>query len=157
MRTLTLLVEPGGTRLIAEVPESRRERMVGLLGRDPLPAGRCLLLERARSVHTIGMRTALRVALLGADLRALDVRVIYPRRVVRPRRGVRHVLECPVDTPLHAGDVLRVLEVDPRAARPGDQAGQPPRPAAPVTMNEPPRSRIARFTPSAASAERAEA
>ena len=108
MRTLPFVLQPGGERLIAEVPTSRRERVRGLLGREELPPGRCLLLERTRSVHTFGMRHAIRVALLDRRLSVLAVRLVPPGRLVLPRPHVRHVLECSCRTLLRPGDALRM-------------------------------------------------
>jgi hypothetical protein len=108
MRMVPFVLEPGGERLIAEVPTSRRERARGLLGREELPSGRCLLLERTRSVHTIGMRHPIRVALLDRRLSVLAVRLVPPGRLVLPRPHVRHVLECSCRTLLRPGDVLRI-------------------------------------------------
>jgi uncharacterized membrane protein (UPF0127 family) len=59
------------------------ERLQGLLGRDGLPAGRGLLIERCRAVHTIGMRFALDVVFLDRKWRVCRV-----RRAVPPGRPV---------------------------------------------------------------------
>ncbi len=60
------------------VAESRRERARGLLGRDGLEPGVCMVLRPCRLVHTFGMRFAL-------DLLFLDAR----GRIVKVARGVR--------------------------------------------------------------------
>jgi len=109
MRVLRFVVEPRGQRLLAEIPTGRWERVRGLLGRDDLPSGRGLLLEHARSVHTIGMRRPIRVALLDRRLTVLSVLLVPPGRLVLPRRRVRHVLECSVRTVLIPGDALRMV------------------------------------------------
>lgn len=96
-----------GIRLRVEVPTTRRERARGLLGRDQLAPDSALLLERTRSVHTVGMRFEIAVAFLDAGLRVLEVVRVPPGRVLLPRRGARQVLELQVDTPLRAGDLLR--------------------------------------------------
>ena len=141
VRELTLL-GPRGLRLRALVPERRRERATGLLGRAALDRGEAMLLERARSIHTVGMRFELAAAVLDAELRVLQIVRLRPDRLLLPRRGARHVLECRPDVDLRVGDRLRV-----------DQAGQPPSPAAPVTIQEPASFSSARFTPSAASSD----
>jgi uncharacterized protein len=87
------------------VPEGRRERMRGLIGRTSIDPCEALLLERTRSVHTFGMRVPIKVALLDGRHVVRSVRRLLPRRVLLPRPGVRDVLE------LHEG-------VD---ARPGDR------------------------------------
>jgi uncharacterized protein len=63
-----------------------------------------LLLVRARSVHTFGMRFAIAVALLDRHGLVLAVVRMRPRRVLLPRPGVRHVLELADATDVRAGD-----------------------------------------------------
>ena len=87
---------------------SRRERASGLLGRPPLAPDEALLLPRATSVHTVGMRIAILVARLDEELRVVEVRVVPPRRLVPPSRRARHVLEASAGLDLRAGDRLRV-------------------------------------------------
>src|SRR3990172_1641366 len=145
MREVTLL-GPRGIRLGTTIPEPARERRLGLLGRRILAPDEAMLFERARSVHTFGMRREIAVALLDARLQVLRVIRVPPRRLVLPRRRTRQVLECASDIALRVGDRLRI-----------DQAGQPPRPAAPITAQEPASFSSARFTPSAASSESADA
>ena len=101
------LVACRGLRLSTQVPQTRRERARGLLGRDGLHPGAALLLEGARSVHTVGMRFEITVAFLDADLRVLELVRVPPGRVLMPRRGARHVLELRTDTALREGDRLR--------------------------------------------------
>jgi len=128
------------------VPETRAERRRGLLARRTLASDEAMLFERARSVHTFAMRFEIAVALLDAHLVVRRLVRLQPRRLLLPRRGVRHVLECAKDLGLQVGDRLVPA-----------QAGQPPRPAAPVTTQEPSSFSSARFTPSAASSESADA
>lgn len=106
MRTEVLLGDRG-SRLAVRVAEARRERMRGLLGSAPLAPGTGLLLERTRSIHTVGMRWTITVGLLDRDLRVLAVLRVPPNRVVLPRRGVRHVLELGPGAELVVGEVLR--------------------------------------------------
>ena len=106
-----MTVEPRGSRLAVEIPQTRRERMRGLLGREGLGSGRALLLERTRSVHTLGMRFPLTVALLDRDLRVVRVRTVPPGRVVLPHRRGRHVLELAAGADLRVGDRLVPLQV----------------------------------------------
>lgn len=107
MRTETLVTDRG-LRLQAEVPETGLERARGLLGRDSLEPGTALLLERARSIHTIGMRFDLGVAFLDAQLRVLHFVRVPPGRLLVRRRGARHVLELEPDVGLRAGDRVTV-------------------------------------------------
>lgn len=121
MRT-EVLVGDRGSRLVVRVAETRRERMRGLIGSAPLRPGAGLLLERTRSVHTVGMRWTVTAALLDRELRVLAVLRVPPNRVVAPRRGVRHVLEL---GPGAAGRVL-IGEAFQREAERGTRAPQPP-------------------------------
>ncbi len=107
---------PRGLSLHVEIPDSRCERARGLLGRDHLEPSRALLFERARSVHTLGMRFPLTVAFLDGDLRVIAVKRMRPGRIAAPRRHVRGVLECGDDIDLRLGDRL-VLVDNPAEAR----------------------------------------
>ena len=75
------------------VPETRRERVRGLRGTRRLAEREGLLLERCRSVHTFGMRFPIDAVLLDARWRVVRVVRLRPRRLLRPRVGVHHVLE----------------------------------------------------------------
>lgn len=110
MRTETLVTDRG-LRIRAEVPETGWERARGLLGRDSLEPETALLLERARSIHTVGMRFDLGVAFLDAQLRVLHFVRVPPGRMLVRRRGARHVLELRPDVGLRAGD--RVTRLGP--------------------------------------------
>jgi uncharacterized membrane protein (UPF0127 family) len=105
VRTVTFTTDLG-LRLEVDVPETRWERMRGLLRRELLPRGRALLLERTRSVHTVGMRYPIMVARLDRELRVVTVQRMRPGRFLLPRARVRHILECPEGTPLNPGDRL---------------------------------------------------
>ncbi len=52
-----------------------------------------LLLERCRSVHTFRMRFAIDAVVLDRHGRVVTVVGMAPRRLLRPRRKGRHVLE----------------------------------------------------------------
>ena len=71
-------------------------RTRGLLGRTGVDGA--LLLSPASSVHTIGMRFAIDVAHLDADLRVLRITTMAPNRLGRPVRHSRHVLEAEAGT-----------------------------------------------------------
>jgi uncharacterized membrane protein (UPF0127 family) len=120
------------------VADRPRDRARGLIGAGALAADEALFIPDATSVHTFGMAFAILVARLDASLRIVDLRRMPPRRLALPMRRARHVLEGPVGLDLRVGDVLRE-----------GQTGQPPRPAAPVTTQEPACSSSARLTPSA--------
>lgn len=76
-----------------------------------------MVLERTRSVHTIGMRFALSVAFLDAELNVLTEKTVPPGRVLRPRLRARHTFECRADAEIHAGDRLRRKEPAERKDR----------------------------------------
>jgi uncharacterized membrane protein (UPF0127 family) len=123
VRLIDLVVLPGELRLRVEVPQTRRERMRGLLGRRALEPGRGLLLERTRTIHTFGMRFPLRVAFLDRELRVLEVQDLPPGRIVLPRPGARHILEY-ANADLRMGDRLAPLP-DGGDRNDSDERGQP--------------------------------
>ena len=88
----------------AAAPETRRERMRGLLDRVSLDPDEALLLERTRSVHTFGMRFAIVAALLDRDWIVRAVVKMPPRRVLLPRLRVRMVLEIADAADVRPGD-----------------------------------------------------
>ena len=89
------------------VPETRRERARGLIGREPFAQGEALFLEGCRSVHTIGMRFAIDVALLDASLRVTRIVTLAPNRLLLPQPGGRHVLELAEGSGLEPGRRFR--------------------------------------------------
>jgi uncharacterized membrane protein (UPF0127 family) len=111
-----VLVDPRGVRWVVDTPESRRERLRGLIGTPSLERGHAMLLERCRSVHTFGMRFPIDVVLLDRAYRVVAVRRVPPGRATIPRLGVRHVLECPEGSGLRVGDRL-TLDPDPIEGR----------------------------------------
>jgi hypothetical protein len=76
-----------------EVASDRRSRMQGLLGRDSMSGA--LLLQPARSVHTLGMRFAIDVAFVSRELDVLDIVTMVPNRLGRPRLRAHGVIEAP--------------------------------------------------------------
>ena len=75
-----------------EVASTRRSRRAGLLGRDAVEGA--LFLRPARSVHTFGMRFAIDVAHVDADLEVLKVTTMVPNRLGLPVWRARGVIEC---------------------------------------------------------------
>jgi uncharacterized protein len=92
-----------------EIPDGRRERRRGLLGRTFLEPRRAMLFQGCRSVHTFGMRFPITVVLLDGDLRVVKVRRLSPGRILLPRSRARHVLECTSGTEFRAGDRLELV------------------------------------------------
>ncbi len=86
------LLRDGEVLASLEVAVDRRARSRGLLGRDGIEGA--LLLERTRSVHTVGMRFAIDVAVCDADLVVLRTRRVRPGRVTFPVRRGRQVIEA---------------------------------------------------------------
>ena len=83
-------------------------RLRGLLGRPPSPVP--LLIVPARSVHTFGMRRAIDVVFLDADLRVVKVvRELRPWRVASARRAVAALeLVAGAAAALHEGERLEL-------------------------------------------------
>jgi uncharacterized membrane protein (UPF0127 family) len=86
------LLRGGEVLAAAEVADSYVARMRGLLGRSGYDGA--LFLPRTRAVHTVGMRFALDVAFLDADMLVVDALRIPPWRLTRPRWRCRWVLEA---------------------------------------------------------------
>ena len=142
------LVAPRGTILRAQVPETRRERMRGLLGRPSLGRDQALLLEATRSVHTFGMGFPIRVALLDHDLVIRRIQHVPRNRLLLPRRGVRHVLEYAGGADLRPGDWLRIAGPTEGARQTAAiLPGAAPGPGAGCGMTEPPSSSGLGFRP----------
>jgi len=105
------LLRDGEVLAALEVVATRRARRRGLLGRDGVDGA--LLLERTRSIHTIGMRFPIDVAYCRrgpGGLVVLDARSMVPGRVGWPRLRARCVIEAEAGAferwGLAAGDVL---------------------------------------------------
>ncbi len=88
----------GQTVAPAEIAAGRRERGRGLLGRDGVAGA--LVIEPASSVHTVGMRFAIDVALCRwaspqrRTLAVVAMRTLGPRRATMPRPRARVVIEA---------------------------------------------------------------
>ena len=86
------LLRDGVVLASLEVATDRPSRRRGLLGRDGIEGA--LLLEPARSVHTMGMRFPIDVAWLDADLRVLRTATLPRQRMTRLVLRARSVLEA---------------------------------------------------------------
>ena len=106
------LVRDGEVLATLEVAGSPRERGRGLLGRDGIEGA--ILLQPAKSVHTIGMRFAVDVAHLDAELCVLRVTTMRPWRLGRQVPKAHDVLEAQAGAfaswELRPGDVLELRE-----------------------------------------------
>lgn len=83
------------------VASSRRDRNRGLLGRDGFEGA--LLIERARSVHSLGMRFPLDLAFCNAELEVLRTSRLVPHRVTLPVWHARQVIEAQAGMFAHWG------------------------------------------------------
>jgi len=106
------MLGPRGLDLRAMVPWTMAERTRGLLGRSGIDADEALLLERTRSIHTFGMHFPIAVVLLDQEFVVRSVRPVRPGRLLLPRLGTRHVLECAPGVDLRPGDRLRIVGAD---------------------------------------------
>jgi len=101
------LIHVTSGRVLAENLEFARtlgRRMRGLLGRDGLPPGGGLMIERCASIHTFFMKFPLDVLFLSDDLTVRRMfRHLKPWRLV-VAFGARHVVELPAGA-LEAADV----------------------------------------------------
>lgn len=75
-----------------EVPASRRAKARGLLGRDGIEGA--ILLRPARSIHTIGMRFDLDVALLDGNDVVIKTLRVRRHRVTAPIWRAKSALEA---------------------------------------------------------------
>jgi uncharacterized membrane protein (UPF0127 family) len=107
-----ILSGPRGASWRADVPSERGERMRGLRGRT-LDPNQAMLLERCRSVQTIGMSFPITVALLDASWRVTRVVRLPAGRVVFSIRA-RHVLECHIGADVRVGDRISRARSRPR-------------------------------------------
>lgn len=83
---------PGGLTLL--VAGDRRSRRRGLARLDALPGDHALLVERCRSVHTIGMRFALDLLWLDAGDRLVRLDRDVAARRLRTCLRARSVVEA---------------------------------------------------------------
>jgi uncharacterized membrane protein (UPF0127 family) len=109
------LLRDGDVLAALDVAESLPDRFRGLLGRDGLDGA--LLIRKARSVHTVGMRFAVDVAFCDADLIVVDMLAPMPRyRLSRPRMRARCVIEAEAGAferwRLRPGDQLEIKASD---------------------------------------------
>ncbi|MFE0422198.1 DUF192 domain-containing protein [Streptomyces sp. NPDC058953] len=89
---LRLAEGQGGAGIPLEIAASYGPRHRGLLGRDGVTGA--LLLTPCNMVHTLGMRFAIDVAYLDAELRVVDLHTLRPHRLALPRLRARHALEA---------------------------------------------------------------
>lgn len=91
------------------VADSFVARLRGLAGRPGLEEGEAMLFERARQVHTFGMRFPIDVVVCDRDWRVVHVeRAMQPWRIGRWVRDGYYVVELPAGaaSEVNAGDRL---------------------------------------------------
>lgn len=90
-----------------------RERARGLLGEPALGPGEALVIERARQVHTFGMRYTIDVCFCDRGWKVLHVvSLLRPRRLTRLMIRARFAVEAPAGSleGLEPGDQLSLSE-----------------------------------------------
>ena len=92
-KTAQLYVD-GTAAAVVIVADTYLSRLRGMLARHPLPPA--LVLIPASSVHGMGMRDPLDVAVLDRAGQVLTTAVLRPWRATANVRGGRQVLEAPV-------------------------------------------------------------
>ena len=85
------LVHDGRVLATLERADSVRQRALGLLGRASYDGA--LLLEKTRSVHTMGMKFPIDVAFCDEELRIIRVVTVPRYRVTRPELKACCVIE----------------------------------------------------------------
>jgi uncharacterized membrane protein (UPF0127 family) len=104
------LVREGEVLATLEVAGSASARGKGLLGRDGIEGA--ILLQPAKSVHTLGMRFPIDVAFVDRDMTVLKVVTMKPWRLGMPVRRSRGVIEAEAGAfgswTLAVGDQLEV-------------------------------------------------
>ena len=104
------LLRDGDVLASLKVASTRAERRKGLLGIDGFDGA--LLIERARSVHSIGMRFPIDVAFCDEDLVVLRTCRLRPHRLLMPVLGAHQVIEAEAGRFAHwelaAGDRLEI-------------------------------------------------
>jgi uncharacterized membrane protein (UPF0127 family) len=106
------LVNDGVVMASAEVPEDGPAKRRGLLGRDSIEG--CMVIERCRWIHTIGMRFPIDVAFVDAEGSVLKTMRMSRNRVGIPVRHARAVIEAEAGAfsrwGLHVGDVIELRQ-----------------------------------------------
>ena len=104
------LLHEGTVLASVEKADSIKARTKGLLGRDELDGA--LLLEKTKSVHTIGMKFPIDVAFCDDDLRVLRIVTMPQHRVSRVEFGATCAIEANAGRFTHwqvkAGDQLEI-------------------------------------------------
>ncbi len=107
---MTWLVRDDDVLAVAEVPDTRRRRTRGLVGRNDVEGA--LVLRPCRQVHTFGMRFPIDVAFCDRSGFVLHLCTLPPRRVSRPVWRSSFVIEARAGSferwKLRPGDVMEI-------------------------------------------------
>jgi uncharacterized membrane protein (UPF0127 family) len=108
------LLREGDVLASVEVARGARDRMQGLLGREPETVTGALVLRPCRQVHTLGMRGPIDVAFCDRDGVVLRVLTVAPWRVTRVVWRAGFVVEAAAGAfdrwRLRPGDTVEVTE-----------------------------------------------
>lgn len=109
MREVEIVDRTRGTMIgdRIEVAETSLTRMVGLLGRSHLYAGRGLWISPSSGVHTLGMNFAIDVIGLDADFKVVRLwQRLLPFRITSVSLRLRSVVELPPGRIAECGVIL---------------------------------------------------
>ena len=110
--TTSWLVRDGRVLASLEIPTSRLAKARGLLGRAGIDGA--MLIRPARSVHTVGMKFALDVALLDKDNVVIKTLQVRKHRITAPMWRANAVLEAEAGAfgqwDLKIGDELEIRD-----------------------------------------------
>jgi uncharacterized membrane protein (UPF0127 family) len=106
------LLREGEVLAALEVTESRQDRMVGLLDREGIDGA--ILIQPARSVHSMGMKFTIDVAFCTKGLVVVRTICLRPGRMTRPCLRGGCVIEAEEGSferwSLRVGDQLEIRE-----------------------------------------------
>ena len=104
------LVHEGRVLATLERADSVRQRALGLLGQASYDGA--LLLEKTRSIHTMGMKFPIDVAFCDDELRVLRIVTVPKHRITRPELKAHCVIETEAGRFAHweigVGDQLEI-------------------------------------------------
>ncbi len=106
------LVRDGRVLASLEIPQTRRDKARGLLGRAGIDGA--MLIRPARSVHTVGMKFALDVAILDKSNVVIKTLRVRKHRITAPIWRANAVLEAEAGAfgqwDLKIGDELEIRD-----------------------------------------------
>jgi uncharacterized protein len=106
------LVSDGRVLASAEIPQQRRDRRRGLLGRPTYDGA--LVLKPCRWIHTVGMRFPIDVAYIDGDGNVLRTVRMKAHRLGMPLLRAAYVVEAEGGAfgrwGLHVGDVIELRD-----------------------------------------------